>query len=204
MITADNPILAPPSTTPDQVIAYVAQRGTVYTPYDIRVIVGHYWRFAPGVGVDPLLAMAQCILETSGRQPDGRWWPLSSWWAQRPRRNPAGLGVTGRTRKTAPPDSAWARDASSGIWRHGLSFSSWEESTQAHIGHLLGYALRDEQMTHAQFAMALKSPRFKLLPPTYRGCAPVLRGLNGRWAVPGTTYADKIAAIAQRIIGQAA
>lgn len=204
MITAESPILAPPSTSPEQVIAYLIHRGSVYTPYDIRIIVEHYWRFAPAVGVDPLIAIAQCIHETSARQPDGRWWPLSSWWAQRPRRNPAGLGVTGRTRKTSPPDATWAWDDRTRIWRHGLSFPSWEVSSQAHIGHLLGYALRDDQMTREQYAMACKSPRFKILPPGYRGCAPALRGLNGRWAVPGTTYAQRIAAIAQRILAHPA
>lgn len=200
-ISADSPILAPPSATGEQAIAYILARGSVYVPFDVGVIVGYYWQFAPAVGVDPLLAMAQCILETSQVQPDGSRWPLSSWWAQRPRRNPAGLGVTGAT-SSSPPQSnldQWTWDPDMGIWRAGISFASWEESTQAQIGHLLAYALRDEEMTPEQFAMSRKSPRLHLLPDSYRGSARTLRGLNGRWAVPGTTYADSIADIARRI-----
>lgn len=39
------------------------------------------------------------------------------------------------------------------------------------------------------------------LPQRLRGVAPTWRGLNGRWAVPGTDYADKIADIANRLRG---
>ncbi len=200
-ITADSPMLAPPSATAEQAIAYILQRGSTYVPYDVDVIVRYYWQFAPPVGIDPLLAIAQCILETSAPQPDGTYWPLSSWWAQRPRRNPAGLGVTGQTSHQPPAAAAeqWTWDADGRIWRAGISFATWELSSQAQLGHLLAYALRDEEMTPAQFALSRQSPRLHLLPDSYRGSARTLRGLNGRWAVPGTTYADSIASIAQRI-----
>jgi hypothetical protein len=41
---------------------------------------------------------------------------------------------------------------------------------------------------------------YRPLPASFRGAAPTWRGLNGRWAVPGATYADKIAEIANAII----
>jgi hypothetical protein len=37
------------------------------------------------------------------------------------------------------------------------------------------------------------------LPLRYHGCAPTLRGLGGTWAVPGTVYGERIAAIAEAI-----
>lgn len=40
------------------------------------------------------------------------------------------------------------------------------------------------------------------LPASYRGGAPTSRGLRGRWAVPGTTYPDKLARIANAIGGR--
>jgi hypothetical protein len=37
------------------------------------------------------------------------------------------------------------------------------------------------------------------LPLRYHGGAPTLRGLGGTWAVPGTVYPERIAAIAEAI-----
>jgi hypothetical protein len=193
MVTADSTILAPPRALSQQAIAYIIARGSTYTPYDVAVIVNYYWRIAPDVGVDPLVALAQNIHETDN---------LQSWWAQRPRRNPAGLGVTGETSTDPPPDDEkdiWAFDETEQLWRKGLSFATWEDSTRAHIGRLLAYALRDEEASDPQRTLIDESLALRPLPESYRGVAPTLRGLNGRWAVPGTTYADKIASFANLI-----
>jgi hypothetical protein len=198
-VTGASPILAPPRATMEQAVAYILRRGSAYTPYDIRVICAYYWHYAPLVGVDPLIAIAQCIHETRELQPNGRWWMLSSWWARRPRRNPAGLGVTGHSRTTQPADTkGWTQDGD--VWREGYSFATWELAVQAQIGHLLAYAVRPADLTPAQKAMVAKSPRAPKIPQRNRGAAPALNGLNGRWAVPGTTYGLKIAAVANAIL----
>lgn len=191
LVTADCPLLAPPRATIEQALAYMQRRSHgEYSRDDLaRVILPTYWKLCIEVGLDPLLAVAQLIHETDN---------LCSWWAARPRRNPAGLGVTGRSAPTRPATGAWAeRD---GTWYEGLSFASWQEAAiPAHIGRLLAYALTDEQATPAQRALIDRALALRPLPANFRGVAPTLRGLNGRWAVPGTTYGESIARIAAAI-----
>jgi hypothetical protein len=184
-------ILSPPRARPEQAVAYILNRGTTYSPRDVEVIVDYYWRIAPEVGIDPLIAISQNIIETNN---------LKSWWAQPPRHNPAGLLVTGERRASAPADAErhmWAWNESRGSWSKGLSFASWEESVQAHIALLLAYTLRDEDMNEPQRAFFNEVMQGRN--PPYRGAAPTLQGLNGRWAVPGTTYANKISSCANAI-----
>lgn len=69
--------------------------------------------------------------------------------------------------------------------RHGAIFSSPEAGVEAHIQHLYAYSCRDPLPP----GKVLLSPRFNLV---QRGCAPTWQGLNGRWAVPGTTYGQSI------------
>lgn len=209
-ITEDASLLSPARALEAQARAYIVARGSVYTPEDIRVIVGHYWRYSVPVNIDPLLTIAQCIHETSDVDPStGRWRPLSSWWAQRPRRNPAGLGVTGETRANPPADrKGWVEDTRSQppIWRAGLVFDSWDVGAQAHIGRLLAYAIpvgaeTTEQRKLIDFALSLRP-----LSRQMRGTAPTLKRLGARhnptghgWAYPGDRYGAKIATIAQAI-----
>ena len=88
-----------------------------------------------------------------------------------------------------------------GVWFEGVSFASWkDESVPAHAGRLLAYALRDDQATPAQRALIARALGYRPLPAGFRGVASTWRGLNGRWAVPGTTYADKIAELANAIV----
>src|SRR6476469_732153 len=145
MITADTALLSAPRGRAEQAIGYINRRGSVYTPQDINTIVGYYWRYCAPVGIDPLLAIAQCVHETSELDPaTGKWLPLSTWWAQRPNRNPAGLGVTGEESTKPPADkTGWLEDKRTqpSVWRKGLAFASWDESSRAHIGRLLAYAL---------------------------------------------------------------
>jgi hypothetical protein len=185
---ADSPILGRPYTTLDQARSYFQAHGTrIYTLHDVcNVIVPAYWRVCESVDVDPVLTLAQMAHETGH---------LSSWWCQRPRRNPAGIGVTGRTRLTEPGSGTWVPRNS--VWAEGVSFHSWvDEAIPAHIGRLLAYTMRDDQATSAQHALIKRALVYRSLPATFRGIAPTLRGLNGRWAVPGMIYADNIAKIA--------
>lgn len=152
-LTLDSPLLGAPSGSVEQAIAFVEARLPADSEYknDVRIILEHYWRYAPEVGVDPFLAAAQCIFETDS---------LRSQWAARPRRNPAGLGVR---------------------QEGGLSFNSWEESVQAHIGQILAFALRDDEANEAQRQMMRRNPRFDKIAPDSRGTIRTIGALSGRW-----------------------
>lgn len=212
MLTQASPILAGSSATAEQAIAYITARGTPYSPESIVTIVGHYWRLAPSAGIDPALALAQCLHETGAQDPvTGKWLVIASWWSQRPRRNPAGLGVTGRTQPNEPEDAAkgWAFDDRQGLWRHGLSFASWEEAVRSQLGRLLAYSLRPDHVNAAQRALMDKSLGRRPFPDALRGTAPTLLQLGARhnptgqgWANPGVTYGQKIADIATAISRQ--
>lgn len=209
MLTQASPILADSSTTAEQAIAYITARGTPYSPASVATIVGHYWRLAPPVNIDPALALAQCLHETGDQDPVTRkWLVLASWWSQRPRRNPAGLGVTGKTQPNEPANAvtSWAFDDRTGIWRHGLSFASWEEAVRSQLGRLLAYSLRPDHVSAEQRILIDEALDRRPFPAALRGTAPTLVQLGARhnptgqgWASPGVTYGKKIAEIATAI-----
>ena len=145
-----------------------------YTADDIRVIVAHYYETAQPVGLDPLLVVAQMALETGG---------LSSFWSQRPRRNPAGIGVTG-----APGA--------------GVSFPSWKIAVRAHTGRLLAYSLPGGDEDQLQRELIEEALAHRALPQRFRGAAPRLEGLAGTWAAD-LQYAVKLARVANEIRAQA-
>lgn len=195
----DAPLLGPASGTVDQAVAWFASRAdSSYSDYDLGVIAGAYQTVGESVGMDWFLAMAQCVHETGS---------LTSWWSLRPRRNPAGLGVTGQVvagTADAPPGplTAWAWDESILSWRYGISFPTWtDQSVPAHLGRLLAYALTDEQADDTQRALIATALAYRPLPTNYRGAAPSIQGLNGRWAVPGTTYGQTIVDLMRRMLG---
>ncbi len=189
----DSPILSNTiQGTPEQCSRFILARAHGdYNENDIvNGIVLAYFSVCASVGMDPVMLLAQMIHETGC---------LTSWWSQRPRRNPAGIGVTGRSGSAQPAAGAWA--LKEGSWLEGVSFTSWkDDAVPAHAGRLLAYALRDDQANEAQRAMIARAIAYRPLPAKFRGVAPTWRGLNGRWAVPGTTYADKIAEIANAMI----
>lgn len=172
---ADSPILAAPRADLATVVARFPLTTKQYTTYDVQeCILPAYWQQALTVGVDPLLAIAQMAHETGA---------LTSWWSARPRRNPAGIGVTG-------------------VPGMGVSFADWvKNSIPAHLGRLLAYATYPADRTPAQHAMVSYALAVRGLPTRYLGCAPTLRGLEGTWAWPGRGYADKVAAWANRLAG---
>jgi hypothetical protein len=193
-ITGDASILAgAPSATPGQCVRFILARPHgEYNETDIAgAIVPGYFATCAAVGVDPVILIAQMVHETG---------TLTSWWSQRPRRNPAGIGVTGQTRPEKPATGAWQFDDKAGIWKEGVAFPTWkDDAIPAHVGRMLAYALRDEQANEAQRAIIARAMSYRPLPPKFRGAAPTLRGLAGRWAVPGTEYPNKLAQIASAI-----
>jgi hypothetical protein len=135
---------------------------------------------------------------------------LTSFWAARPRRNPAGIGVNGRVQADAPADqSNWCFDPSMNQWRFGVSFATWEsDAIPAQIGRLLAYTLPKGSENAAQASMITRALAYRPLPDTMRGSAPSLKQLGkvhnptGQgWASPGDQYGAKIADIARRIAG---
>ncbi|GAA5528364.1 N-acetylmuramoyl-L-alanine amidase [Herpetosiphon gulosus] len=170
-ITTNTPLLsATPSGSREKAIAFIRKSLPDNSEYknDIETIMGYYWVYAPSVGLDPFLAAAQCIFETAG---------LTSGWAARPKRNPAGLGVR---------------------QEGGLSFSTWDGAVQAHIGQLLALALRDDEANQAQKTMMAANPRHGKIPANLRGVAKTLAGLSNNWT-DDADYANKFATRAEAI-----
>ncbi len=95
-----------------------------YTDANVRGILRRYMATATTVGLDPLLVVSQMVLETGN---------LTSFRSQLPRRNPAGIGVTGGGR--------------------GQLLLLWDKAFRAHVGRLLAYALAEGAENPAQRAL---------------------------------------------------
>lgn len=171
--TPNSPLLGPSSVDIHQLHKVIAgQPIGEYTPEDIHTILNHYARVTQQVGLDITLVVAQMLQETN--------W-LTSSWSQRPHRNPAGIGVTGKPGE-------------------GLSFESWEISVVAHCGRLLAYALTDDKANDAQRQIITTALGYRPLPAQYRGCASTPGQLGSTWS-PDTEYGNKIARIANQLHG---
>lgn len=171
-VTESSPILGEESGSKWQAVSYIQKHLPSDSEYknDVDIIMSYYWTYAPQVGVDPFIAACQCIFETDG---------LKSDWAARPKRNPAGLGVHEEG---------------------GLSFATWEESVQAHIGQLLAFALRDEEANDAQKQMMQKNPRHSHIPAEARGTLKTIADLGGRWS-SNLQYGKSLAARIKSVQG---
>lgn len=192
-ILDDAPIVGRATGTEAMAIAWFAPRADPsYTDYDLSAIVAAYRAVGEAVGMDWFLAMAQMGHETGH---------LTSFWSQRPQRNPAGLGVTGEWSAVQPPDTnGWAYNTQRMRWERGLSFATWaEHAIPAHLGRLLAYALTDAQANDAQRSLIAYALSVRPLSSSRRGIAPTILGLNGVWAVPGATYGQTIVSLARRM-----
>ena len=137
----------------------------------VRRIVDLYWDTCTPAGLDPFFAVVQMSHETGF---------LSSPWSQRPRRNPAGLGVTG-----AP-----------GV---GLSFPNWDKAVRAHVGRLLAYAIPSGRGTATQRALISEALTVRPLPANLRGSASTIAGLEGTWATD-SQYAEKLVRLGNEML----
>jgi Putative peptidoglycan binding domain/Mannosyl-glycoprotein endo-beta-N-acetylglucosaminidase len=175
-VTRATPLIAPPRAAGNQLESYIGARPHGgYSDADVGTIVDLYEKTASAVGLDPLLVVAQMILETGN---------LSSEWSQPPRRNPAGIGVTGRPGE-------------------GVSFPSWRAAVRAHVGRLLAYGVSKGGETAVQLRLIDEALRWRPLPDRLRGSAPTLGGLAGTWAAD-EKYAAKIVRVANEIAKTAA
>jgi len=170
-VTVDSPLRGPDRAPAAQAEQYLLARPHGgYSAADVSRIVELYYTTAAGVGLDALLVVAQMAEETGH---------LTSFWSQRPRRNFAGIGVTG-----APGA--------------GLSFPDLKTAVRAHTGRLLGYVLPAGTGSPAQQELITEALRARPLPDDKRGSATTLRGLAGSWA-QDPQYAVKLAAVASQI-----
>jgi hypothetical protein len=170
-VTPQTELLSPPRSTQVALQRYLlARKHGTYSDAEVRDIVKKYVTTAKAVGLDPLLVASQMVLETGG---------LTSHWSQPPRRNPAGIGVTG-----APGA--------------GLSFASWDDAVRAHTGRLLAYVLPKGKGNAGQRALIEEALAVRPLPANRRGCATTLEGLAGTWAMD-KGYAGKVARVANEM-----
>ena len=197
VVNPQSSILSNARCTQNQASKYILNRAPkpIYTSGDINIsILPVYWNLCNLVNVDFSIAIAQMIHETGN---------LSSWWCNRPRRNPAGIGVTGESRTDAPPPedvNKWAWNDTNMRWQKGVLFNNWNASAIAHIGRLVAYATKPSERNEHQSKLVSQALSYRTLPIELHGSAPTLEGLNGKWAYPGTMYAQKISEIANQII----
>jgi hypothetical protein len=170
-VTENSKLLAAPRAPASQVREFLLGRSHGgYTDDDVETIVDSYYATATAVGLDPLLVVAQMSEETGH---------LTSFWSQRPRRNFAGIGVTGED----------------GV---GNKFPSLTAGIRAHTGRLLAYVLPAGAENPAQASLITEALQARDLPADRRGIAPMLAGLSGKWAMD-KEYAAKVAAVANQI-----
>ena len=170
-VTTGSKLIAAPRASADRPKQYLlGKEHGAYSAADVETIVDHYYRTCAAVGLDPLLMIAQMTEETGH---------LTSHWSQRPRRNFAGIGVTGEP----------------GV---GLSFPGLKVAVHAHVGRLLAYALPKDSGNQAQVELMAEALAFRPLPPNRFGCAPTLAGLAGTYAMD-PDYAAKLAGVANDI-----
>lgn len=171
VVTPDSKLLAAQRAPARQAEQYLlTQPHGGYSDDDVRKIVRLYYTTAGAVGLDPLLAVAQMAVETGH---------LTSFWSQRPRRNLAGIGVTGKPGE-------------------GLSFPDLTAAVRAHTGRLLAYALPAGAGNAAQAQLIKAALAFRPLPDALRGAALTLKHLTGTWA-KDPQYANKLVRLANEI-----
>lgn len=173
VVSPDTRLLGPASLGFTQARrAWVGRATGEYTPGDVDHILRLYVTLCYRAGLDLLVPLCQLGLETG--------W-LTSHWSQRPRRNPAGIGVTG-------------------VPGAGISFPSWMHAARAHVGRLLAYAIGPADLvTSDQRALIEEALEWRMLPPSKRGLAPTLGGLARSWA-EDPEYAWKLSRIGNSML----
>jgi hypothetical protein len=170
-ITTRTRLIAEPRATQGQLAGYMlGRRHGSYDERQVRTIARLYDQTSQSVGLDPLLVVAQMVLETGN---------LDSFWSQPPRRNPAGIGVTGAAGE-------------------GISFPNWKAAVTAHVGRLLAYAIDKDGGNAAQRRLIKKALDVRPLPNDRFGVAPSLNGLSKTWAMD-PKYATKLVGVAKDI-----
>ncbi|MCA1056487.1 N-acetylmuramoyl-L-alanine amidase [Rossellomorea aquimaris] len=92
------------------------------------------------------------------------------------------------TGQVRPSQNNFAGIGTTGPGVDGASFKTPEDGVLAHIQHLYAYASKEK----APSSYSVIDPRFSLVS---RGSAKNWTDLNGKWAVPGTTYGQSILSV---------
>ncbi|MEO2077678.1 MAG: N-acetylmuramoyl-L-alanine amidase [Bacillus sp. (in: firmicutes)] len=92
-----------------------------------------------------------------------------------------------------PEQNNFAGIGTTGPNNPGASFATPKEGVLAHLQHLFAYA--STQALPTQYPLV--DPRFNLVK---RGSAPTWTALNGKWAVPGTTYGQSILSLYRKMV----
>lgn len=170
------------------------------SPFDLQpgepgvaAILDMYAQQCQAAGIDLVVAVAQMAHETNA---------LASWWSQPPRRNLAGIGVTGETR---PPGSAqpmsphvWAWHPTAQRWERGNRFERYADAVVAHVGRLLAYATRPTVRSIRQQSLVATALSHRALAESLQGRATTLADLAGTWA-SDRAYAEKLVTWANRL-----
>lgn len=175
--SADTPILGNGKVPPDAVQAFFVERGKAAAP-----------QFAPDGSYKPppddIGQRIVTLADSYGINSDmlaAQIGHESAWWQSRivrDKNNPSGLGAT----NDAPYENA-------------ITFERPVDGIRATIAHLLSYVHGDDNPIRDQ------SYRHEVLRNAgYLGVASAWRDLNGRWAWPGETYAQSIAARANDLV----
>ena len=156
-------ILGAAEATPEQMAAFIRRRNPQpKLACSVEEIVRLYYEEAGAEGVRADIALCQALKETGFFAYGGDVLPAQN--------NYCGLGATGNKTK-------------------GAYFATPQEGVRAHIQHLMAYATTERP--HAP----LVDPRYDLV-RLYRtdiyGKIKRWTGLNGVWAVPGTSYGQDI------------
>ena len=156
-------ILGPAVVNQEQMVQYILSRNSnPKLNCSLEELVAYYYEEGGFEGVRPDIALCQALKETGFFQYGNDVKPMQN--------NYCGLGAIGNK---VP----------------GYTFYSPQRGVRAHIQHLLAYATTEMPKRD------LVDPRFSVLVekyPQYRGAARYWPDLNGRWAVPGTTYGQDI------------
>lgn len=156
-------ILGAAEATPEQMTAFIRRRNPQpKLACSVEEIVRLYYEEAAAEGVRADIALCQALKETGFFAYGGDVLPEQN--------NYCGLGATGNKAK-------------------GAYFATPQQGVRAHIQHLMAYATTERP--HAP----LVDPRYDLV-RLYRsdiyGKIRTWTGLNGVWAVPGTSYGQDI------------
>ncbi|WLD94174.1 N-acetylmuramoyl-L-alanine amidase [Alkalihalobacillus sp. AL-G] len=92
-----------------------------------------------------------------------------------------------------PGQNNYAGIGATGPNENGASFATPKEGVLAHLQHLFAYASTEQPPDEFDIV----DPRFSLV---NRGSAKSWTQLNGKWAVPGTTYGQQILALYEKMI----
>lgn len=128
-----------------------------YTAAEVDYIVSLYADVCRSGAVDAEFALTQMVHETGA---------LTSDWSLPPKRNPAGIGVTGATGPDGLPLGVW--------------FDTWSDAVEAHVGLILAYRYPAGQGNAAQQRLINEILGHGRTPP--RGIASTVAELSARWA----------------------